>query len=290
MLVGGLLIFAAVVLALLYWQFVIAEGAYLGTRAVTLTYDLAATRYDRIKEYDFEFEAAFLGRPLAAALQALPAPYVLDVGTGTARLPLALFDQPAFNGRVGALDSSRRMLRVAADKLAPFKNRIDLLWLDAARLPFDDATFDAVTCLEMLEFTPDPAAQLAEVIRVLRPGGLLLTTRRRGLDARLMPGKTQSRDQFRRLVESMEMDAVRVLPWQVDYDLVWAMRRGDPAAWMGGLRPLVEVLRCPTCHTGTFVPRGRELHCQQCGSHFLTREGVVELQSSVRRGQRSHRK
>src|SRR5262245_34809087 len=47
---------------------------------------------------------------------------------------------------------------------------------DVERLPFDDATFDIVTAMDMLEHTEDDLAALAELRRVLRPDGLLLAT------------------------------------------------------------------------------------------------------------------
>jgi SAM-dependent methyltransferase len=45
------------------------------------------------------------------------------------------------------------------------------VFADGARLPFADATFDNVVCLEVLEHVPDPAIVIAEIARVLRPGG-----------------------------------------------------------------------------------------------------------------------
>lgn len=262
---------------LLYWQLVTAEGAYLGTRVVTLLYDVVAHRYDNIKEYNPEFERLFLGRPLVDALRDMPAPHILDVGTGTARLPLALLEQPAFNGRIVALDASRRMVRQAARKLESFPGRVDLLWQAARHLPFDDNTFDAVTCLEMLEFTPDPHAQLVELVRVLRPGGLLLTTRRRGLDARLMPGKTYSRESMLDLLARLGLEQVRIMPWQMDYDLVWALCRGADASHWRGARPLTEVLHCPACDAVSLVPDSDQLRCETCAARVFVREGVVEL-------------
>jgi hypothetical protein len=85
---------------LLYWQLIIAEGAYLGSRVVTLMYDWSARIYERIKQYDAGDEQWFLGLPLARALALIPAPLVLDVATGTGRLPRAVLRQPAFDGRI----------------------------------------------------------------------------------------------------------------------------------------------------------------------------------------------
>lgn len=44
------------------------------------------------------------------------------------------------------------------------------------RLPFDDDTWEAIVCLEVLEHTVDPFAALREIRRVLKPGGLLLAS------------------------------------------------------------------------------------------------------------------
>lgn len=47
------------------------------------------------------------------------------------------------------------------------------VFADGAALPFADASIDHVSCLEVLEHVPDPANVIAEVARVLRPGGML---------------------------------------------------------------------------------------------------------------------
>ena len=101
--VGGLLVLGA----LAYWQLIVAEGTYLGPRIVVFLYDLAASAYERIKQFDPGAEQWFLGLPLAKALDVIPAPLVLDVGTGTGRLPRALLFQPRFRGRVVGLDLDR---------------------------------------------------------------------------------------------------------------------------------------------------------------------------------------
>ncbi|HRT31549.1 MAG TPA: hypothetical protein P5211_03945, partial [Anaerolineae bacterium] len=95
-LVAGL----AVLAALLYWQLIIAEGAYLGRRMVVLLYNLSARAYDRIKQYDPGYEQWFLGLPLSRAMQLHPDPLLLDVAAGTGRLARTLFRQAGFHGRM----------------------------------------------------------------------------------------------------------------------------------------------------------------------------------------------
>jgi ubiquinone/menaquinone biosynthesis C-methylase UbiE len=230
---------------LLYWQLIIAEGTYLGPRIVVLLYDWSAHIYERIKQYDTGDEQWFLGLPLARALGMIPAPLVLDVATGTGRLPRALLRQSAFEGRVIGLDLSRRMLREAVRKSAQFANRLTYIWQDARKLPFGDEAFDAVACLEALEFMPDSLEILAELVRVLRPGGILLVTNRVGRDARFLPGRVFSRDEFERVLHTLPLEDVSVRRWQMDYDLAWATRAGESRG--GSVRPLPEILRCPAC-------------------------------------------
>ena len=260
---------------LLYWQLIIAEGAYLGSRVVTLMYDWSARIYERIKQYDAGDEQWFLGLPLARALALIPAPLVLDVATGTGRLPRAVLRQPAFDGRIIGLDLSRRMLREAVRRTAQFADRLTYIWQDAQDLPFDDDTFDAVSCLEALEFTPDPRKVLSELLRVLRPGGVLLVTNRVGRDAKLMPGKAFPRDAFQQLLREFPLEDVKVGPWQVDYDLAWAIKIGEPRG--GGVRPLPHILRCPACG-GRLSRVGRVFRCAECGQAYpIADDGVIEM-------------
>jgi ubiquinone/menaquinone biosynthesis C-methylase UbiE len=274
-LVGGLSLLA-VLGALLYWQLVVAEGVYLGRRVVIWLYDLYASRYDNVKQFDERDEAWFLGEPLNKALLGVPVPLVLDVATGTARLPQALFQRPTFGGRVVALDLSRQMLRQAASKMTLYRDRLTLLWQDATRLPFPDAVFDAVTCLEALEFLPDAKATLTEMVRVLRPGGLLLTSSRTGPGARWMPGRAMSREAFVALLESLSLSDVLVSTWQVDYDIAWARKPGRPT---GAAPPtLPAMLRCPRCSTGPLVRQDRAFFCDTCDSRYpIADDGVVEM-------------
>ncbi len=210
---------------LLYWELVIAEGVHLGSRVVIGLYDLVAPRYEHIKKFNEAVEDEFLGQPLLEALVAVAAPRVLDVAAGTGRVARALLRQTAFDGVVLNLEPSRRMLEHGRKQTALWPGRDHWLRGAAQRLPFADGAFDAVTCLEALEFFPDARAALGECLRVLRPGGLLVLTNRVGRDARLIPGRTFTRPGFQRLLAEFPLDEVRVHPWQVDYDLGWARKR-----------------------------------------------------------------
>jgi ubiquinone/menaquinone biosynthesis C-methylase UbiE len=147
------------------------------------------------------------------------------VATGTGRLPQTLLRQPDFDGQVFGLDLSAKMLRVAEGHLETQAERAGLLVASAAPLPFSDDRFEAVTCLEALEFFPSGQVALEELVRVLRPGGWLLITNRTGWEARLMPGHTWSRAQVIEILRSLPLIDISVRPWQTYYDLVWARKR-----------------------------------------------------------------
>lgn len=223
-----LLLGAAVVLVafLIWWLIFETEGVYLGRRVVVALYDFYAGRYDRIKQFDEAADIALISQPLLDRIAPVADPLMLDVATGTARLPLIMARNARFEGHVIGLDASGRMLDRAREKIAAgrFESFITLLQDDASRLPFEEGSFDVVTCLEALEFMPRPQAALAEMIRVLRPGGLLLTTIR--IDTRWMPGRVWSESQMRAELEALGMRDIDVMIWQEDYSQVWALKAG----------------------------------------------------------------
>jgi hypothetical protein len=83
-----------------------------------------------------------------------------------------------------------------------------------------------VSSFEVLEFTPRPCAVLAEMVRVLIPGGWLLVTNRVGWQARWILGKTIPRSRVRAKMTGLGLTDVEVAFWQMDYDLVWARKAG----------------------------------------------------------------
>jgi ubiquinone/menaquinone biosynthesis C-methylase UbiE len=261
----------------LYWQLVLAEGAYFGKGVVAWLYNLVAQRYNRIKQYDAYDDARFLGEPLTLSLQGVPQPIVLDVATGTSRLPLALCRQPLFHGQIIALDNARRMLHEATQYVQAYRDRIMWVWQPAVPLPFADQTFDLVTCLEAVEFMPSTPAALREFIRVLKPGGLLLVTNRVGSGRRLMPGKTYHPEQFEALLQSLQQTDITTQVWQYDYDLVWSLKPGEADARSYGLQNPIELVRCPACRA-PLDRSGDSLTCRSCRRRYpIGRDGVLEL-------------
>lgn len=245
---------------ILWWLLMETEGVYLGRRMVIWLYDRSARRYDRIKQFMPEYEQWLLAEPLMGMIAPQENPLVLDVATGTARLPLALLDNPYFHGRVIGIDLSREMLRTAAAKLPGRQTQANLICGPAESLPFSDNALDVVTCLEALEFMQHPAAVIAEMARVLRPGGLLLITNR--INTRWMPGKIFTDEALHDLLAALDFDEVMTELWQVDYHRVWALKAGVSSPV--GMRPFAEVLCCPYCgHTG-FLPAATLLRCSTC--------------------------
>lgn len=94
---------------------------------------------------------------------------VLDVGTGTGILALEL---ARLGCRVVAVDRSKAMLDAARAKLAAEGvTDVELREGDAAALPLEDASVDAAFAHMVLQYLPSPADALAEMARVVRPGG-----------------------------------------------------------------------------------------------------------------------
>lgn len=229
---AGIVIVAVVVLsAIAYWLLVITEGVYLGRRIVVWLYDLTAHKYDAIKEFDPADERSTILRALHIGLVNRPDPTILDVATGTGRVPALLVGESTGGGQIIGLDPSEKMLALAAEKLndavRETSRQVTLVRQTAVPLPFKENSFDAVTCLEALEFMPSDEAALREMERVLRPAGFLLVSRRRGWQAKLFLGRYHSTDDFAALLRRSGFDNVQTSLWQVDYDMVSANKMAE---------------------------------------------------------------
>lgn len=145
-----------------------------------VTYDLEGQK--RVyatwaKFYDKVYQR-MLARPQREAVAAACAcgPDILEIGVGTG-LTLPYFTRES---RVYGADLSLDMLKVANRKVA--EQHLDhvrgLMVMDACRLGFQAERFDAVTAQFVITLVPDPEQALAEMDRVLKPGGEIVISSR----------------------------------------------------------------------------------------------------------------
>ena len=129
------------------------------------------------RRYDLLVEALSFGQNrrwrramLDSVVEGRPAT-MLDVATGTAGVALQLARRTG--AHVSGIDITEGMLQRgrAAVLHEGLQQRIALVAGQAERLPFADATFDALTFTYLLRYVADPAATIAELARVVRPGG-----------------------------------------------------------------------------------------------------------------------
>lgn len=151
-----------------------AEGKSERVRAMFS--DIAPT-YDALNRLmSFGVDQRWRAQAAAAALPdagAAEATRVLDVACGTGDLTFALKRrQPT--AQVFGADFTDAMLAIARDKAHKLGLDVTFLTADGTDLPFQDASFDAVTIGYGLRNFADPAAGLAEFRRLLKPGGRLV--------------------------------------------------------------------------------------------------------------------
>jgi ubiquinone/menaquinone biosynthesis C-methylase UbiE len=123
--------------------------------AIYLTPDVAATRA-RVLE--------------ALALQ--PGERLLDIGTGPGFLAAAAAETVGPSGHVCGIDVSEPLLAYARKRAGA--SWLEFRYADATALPLDGGGFDAAVSMQVLEYVPEVDAALAELARVLRPGGRAL--------------------------------------------------------------------------------------------------------------------
>jgi malonyl-CoA O-methyltransferase len=141
----------------------------LDTQRVRAAFDRASSGYDQAAALQGRVRDEMIER---LALFKLAPKVVLDLGTGTGGGAQAL--RGAYRRAFTlALDSAPGMLREARRRSTMFK-RFERVLADAARLPFATASVDLVFSNLMLQWCDDLAAPLAEVRRVLAPGGLFI--------------------------------------------------------------------------------------------------------------------
>ena len=136
----------------------------------------------RARLYDLLGAILVLGRGSAmrertiALAHLVPGESVLEVGCGTGEIAMRAKARTGATGSVAGIDPSPEMIAVARQKAAQANLDIDYRVASVEALPFADATFDVVLSSLMMHHLPEdlkPRA-LAEIRRVLKPGGRLL--------------------------------------------------------------------------------------------------------------------
>jgi ubiquinone/menaquinone biosynthesis C-methylase UbiE len=106
-------------------------------------------------------------------LNATPGRRILEVGCGLGDDAAALAKRVAPGGSVVAIDGSQAMIDAARERHRDVAG-LSFDVADAAHLPFDDASFDACRIDRVLQHIDDPARAIAEMVRVLRRGGVVV--------------------------------------------------------------------------------------------------------------------
>lgn len=125
--------------------------------------------------------------------------YVLDVAGGTADLSSAFVPRVGKSGQVWLTDINNAMLTVGRDRLLDEGRMLPVAQCDAEKLPFPDNHFDIVTVAFGLRNMTHKDVALAEMRRVLRPGGRLLVLEFSKVAAPLAP--------------VYDLYSFKVLPW-----------------------------------------------------------------------------
>jgi SAM-dependent methyltransferase len=186
----------------------------------SMLYDNAQTLARRLMSF-WELPLEWLNIP--------PGGVALDVGSGPGNVTAALARAAGPDALALGVDISEPMLaRAVRAEAGP---QVGFLRADAQQLPFRDETVDAAVSIAVLQLIPNPAATLAEMARVLRPGGrmavMVPTAGRAGPLFRLLPDGGAhffSEDELGDRFEDLGLVGVRT-------------KATGPIQWVRGKRP-----------------------------------------------------
>lgn len=211
---------------------------------VQTMFDSLALDYVRERERQFSFRSQ---KRIAIEMLSGVKGNLLELGCGPAVMTA---DLVAMGLNVHGIDVSGEMVRRARQRMAghPLEKRCHFEVGDVERLRYASASFNAILCMGVLEYLPRYSRALAEMSRVLTPGGVVVITlpnrastyhvARAGYEA------VRSLDrQWRRRSAAPDVAANRCLPWKFDRELAEAgLRKVQSQACNFVFFPLQELL------------------------------------------------
>jgi SAM-dependent methyltransferase len=141
-------------------------GAHVAGRADSAAMDWGVGRYESTAE-----QLLPAARVVVDTAAIRPAERALDLGCGTGNAALLAAE---LCGEVIGVDPAQRLLDVARARAASEAREVTFLHGEAASLPIDDSSVDAILSVFAVIFAPDPGAAAAEMSRVLAPGGRIV--------------------------------------------------------------------------------------------------------------------
>lgn len=131
---------------------------------------------------------------------------VLDVGCGLGDDVMALVAQVGATGQVIGIDQSTTMIEQATARQGIQGRPVEFHVMDARNMTFDDNSFDAVRSDRVLQHIPDVHLAIKEMIRVLKPGGIIVLNE---TDWGTLTLDVSNRDVFRKIKAHHEDTSIR---------------------------------------------------------------------------------
>ncbi|MBA7479590.1 Ubiquinone biosynthesis O-methyltransferase, mitochondrial [subsurface metagenome] len=161
----------------------------------------------------------------------------IDVGCGEGR-----WLQEHGGPKVIGIDVNLKYLKIAREKA---KNGTNFVLCDGHHLPFKDSFFDTAICIEVLEHLVDPVHALAEINRVLKPGGLLGVSTPNiaffALRLALLLGHFTDLYDYDLPPQHLRFYTFNSLKWLLNQAGFEIVKKGKCSLWLGGHKELQPV-------------------------------------------------
>jgi len=200
------------------------------------------------------------------ALDARAGERILDIGSGPGFLTAQIAGIVASHGRVCAVDTAEPMLEAGRRRCASFPT-VEFQCADAKKLPYSDASFDAAVAAQIYLFVPELDAALAELRRVLRPGGRAIV-----LDTDWGSTVWNSRDPAR-MARVLEAWKLRYGNAHIGRVLPGALRRAGFAIERAEAVPIVELAASAEDYSGGQL--------QEVAKYIAGRKGEIAAEAQA---------